>query len=174
MKIGLLGGSFNPPHHGHLYIGSAAKKRFDLDQIWLLPTKQNPLKNEINSDFDLRLELCKKLIQNSPNFLVKDYEKNLKSNFTIDLVKKITKKYPAYQFFWIMGSDSLINFHLWKDWQKIMQLTPPIIIDRENNFHLAKNSKAWNFATKIGVKKSNFLKIKKIDISSTKIRNQNV
>ena len=174
MKIGLLGGSFNPPHLGHLYISLEAKKRLKLNQVWWLPTKQNPLKKEKNSDFDERVKLCKKLINQNPQVLVKCYEKKLNTVYTINLLNRIIKKYPGHKFFLIMGADSIINFHLWKDWQKIIKLIPLVIFDRDDNFNLAKKSRAWFYNLKINGKKSHFFKIKKIDISSTQIRKNNV
>ena len=174
MKIGLLGGSFNPPHSGHLYISLEAKKRLELNQIWWLPTKQNPLKKEKNCDFDERVKLCKKLIDKNPKILVKNYEKNLNTVYTIDLLKLVIKKHPGCKFFLVMGADSIINFHLWKNWQEIIKLIPLVIFDRDDNFNLAKKSRAWLYNLKINGKKLHFFKIKKVNISSTKIRENNV
>jgi len=174
MKIGLLGGSFNPPHQGHLHISLEAKKRLNLDQVWWLPTKQNPLKKEKNCAFDERVKLCDKLIDKTPKILVKSYEKKLNTVYTIDLLKRIIKKYPSHKFFLIMGADSIINFHLWKNWKEIIQLMPLLIFDRDNDFNLAKKSRAWLYNLKINGKKSHFFKIKKVNISSTKIRENNV
>jgi nicotinate-nucleotide adenylyltransferase len=187
MKIGLLGGSFNPPHLGHIHISLEAKKRLNLNKIWWVPAKQNPFK-EVFSCRSLvvsRLKLCEEITKNYPQILVKDLENNnrhckeqlvatrqsRKVNivYTIDLLKKIIKQYPKHQFYWIMGADNILQFHKWKDWQEIVKLVPLIVCDREDFFYHAVKSKAFLYAKKIG--KIEFLRIKKSPESSTRIRN---
>jgi nicotinate-nucleotide adenylyltransferase len=176
MRIGILGGSFNPPHLGHVYISLQSAKRQKLDQIWWLPAKQNPLKQDIllkslPNNFKNRLNLCQQITKNYPKILVKDLEKDLSSIYSIDLIKKIIKQNSQHNFFWIIGADNILKFHLWKSWQKIIELTPLIICNRDNVFYLATKSKAFLFAKKL--QKVCFLKIKKLNISSTKIRKNN-
>ena len=174
MRIGLLGGSFNPPHLGHLHISLEAKKRLKLDQIWWLPTKQNPFKKEQNNNFDQRLLLCKNLTHKISGILIKDYENNLKSNYSIDLIKRIIRKYPKHKFFWVMGADSVINFHLWQRWKQILTFLSLIVVDRDDYFYLSTKSKGISYCRKLNNQKCFFLKIKKVNISSTKIRKNNV
>ena len=172
MKIGIVGGSFDPPHKGHIYISLQSKKRLKLNQIWWIPTKQNPLKHKRFNDFNTTVNKCREISSKHPEIKIKDYEKLLKNNYTIDLIKRIKKKYPTYQFFWIMGADSLINFHLWEEWKEIIRLSRIIIIDREEYLKKALNSKAFFYLRKLKNKQQYYiLRIKKYDISSTKIRN---
>ena len=171
MKIGLLGGSFNPPHHGHIHISLQSLKQLKLNQIWWLPNKQNPLKHSLSNNFQNRLNLCKQITKNYPKILVRDLEKNLPSIYTIDLIKKIIRQNPNHQFYLIIGADNILQFHLWKNWQKIIEMMPLIICNRGNVFYQAKKSRAFLFAKKL--QKVSFLKIKKLDISSTEIRQNN-
>jgi nicotinate-nucleotide adenylyltransferase len=169
MKIGLLGGSFNPPHQGHIHISLEAKKRLSLKQIWWVPAKQNPLKSTVGSVN--KIDDCLQITQNHPQILVKDLEKNIASIYTIDLLKKIIKEYPNHQFFWIIGADNILQFHKWKNWREIIKLVPLVVCDREEFFYQAVKSKAFLYAKKLN--RIEFLKIKKSAESSTKIRKQN-
>lgn len=170
MKIGLLGGSFNPAHFGHIHISLQAKKYLGLNQIWWVPTKQNPFKDNFNN-FKDRVDNCQKITKNYPQIFVKNSEAKISSVYSIDLIKKLMRNYPNHQFFWIMGADNLIKFHQWKNWQEIIKLIPLIVINRGNLFYQAIKSRGFLFAKKLN--KCHFLKIKKIDISSTQIRKQN-
>ena len=171
MRIGLLGGSFNPPHYGHIHISLETAKRLKFNQIWWLPTKQNPLKQSSPDNFQNRLKLCQNITKNHSKILIKDLEKQLPSLYSIDLIKRIIKQYPQYQFFWIMGADNILQFHLWQDWQKIIGLVPLAICDRGNIFYQATKSRGFIYAKKR--QKISFLKIKKSPISSTAIRQNN-
>ena len=186
MKIGLLGGSFNPPHLGHTNISLQSLKRLKLDQIWWLPNKQNPLKKNVPdlssfekklstkslaNNFQNRFNLCLQITQNHPKILVKDLEKKLPSIYSIDLIKKTIRQNPNHQFFWIIGADNILQLHFWKNWQKIIELVPLIICDRGDVFYRATKSKAFLFAKKL--QKVSFLKIKKSPLSSTQIRKNN-
>ena len=93
------------------------------------------------------------------------------SLYSIDLIKKIIRQNPHHQFYWIIGADNILQFHLWKNWQKIIELAPLIVCDRGDIFYPAIKSRAFLFAKKL--QKISFLKIKKLDISSTKIRKNN-
>ncbi len=169
MKIGLLGGSFNPPHFGHVHISLEARKRLGLKQIWWIPNKRNPLKPEVKSAD--KISNCKKITQKYPQILVRDLEKNIVSIYTIDLLKKIIKQYPNHQFYWIIGADNILQFHQWKKWRQIIKLAPLIVCDREDLFYQAVQSRAFLYAKKLG--RIEFLKIKKSAESSTKIRQKN-
>jgi nicotinate-nucleotide adenylyltransferase len=167
MKIGLLGGSFNPPHQGHIHISLQAKKKLQLQQIWWIPTKRNPFKSEVGEFFD-KIKNCQKITKNYPQISVKDLEKNI-SIYTIDLLRKIIKENPHQQFFWIIGADNILQFHKWKNWREIIKLVPLVVCDREDFFYKAVKSKAFLYAKKMGM--IEFLKIRRSAESSTKIRN---
>lgn len=169
MKIAILGGSFNPPHQGHINLSLEAKRLMNFDQIWWQPTRQNPFKKIKSMDFDLKLQKCQEISKNYPEIVVKNDEQDLKSNISIDLIRKLIKLYPENKFFWLMGADSVINFHLWEEWQEIIDLMSLIIGDRDGYHDQALDSIAYNYAKNLG--KVHFLKINKINISSSQIRN---
>jgi len=173
MKIGLLGGSFDPPHFGHLGISKEALDLLNLHQIWWLPTKQNPLRDNKSSDFTERLKLSQEITKNEPKIRVMDLEKNLKSSYLIDLLEEIIKKYPKNEFFLIIGSDNLINFHLWQRWKDIIDLVKIVVFERKNYIRAAKNSKTTVFCEQLQEKRLIFVKNKKYNISSTQIRKKN-
>ena len=174
IKIGLLGGSFDPPHLGHIGISKDALNLLSLDEIWWLPTKQNPLKSNKNSDFDERLAQCLEISKNEKKIIVKDTEKSLETVYFIDLLEKIIKENPENEFFFLIGADNLINFHLWHKWKNIIDLVKIAVFERENYHDEAIKSEAYQFCQKLFKERLIFLKNKKYDISSTKIRqNQN-
>ena len=173
MKIGLLGGSFNPPHQGHIHASIEAKKHLELNQIWWLPTKQNPLKTlgsikNDKSDFDQRLNLCQKITKNYPEILVKNDEINLVSVYTVDLLEKLIKQHPQNEFFFIVGADNIINFHQWREWKRIIELVKIIIIDRGDFLQDILKSEAYLYCCKLN--RCYFFQGNKLDISSTEIR----
>lgn len=128
-RIGLFGGSFDPPHSGHLHVAETAMKRLDLDQVWWFPTPGNPLK-EAPSDYEARLGAVRVLTGNNRAFEVSDIEKRAHLRYTIDLVRLLEKHCPHAKLTWIMGGDSLMMFHFWKDWQALAQTLPIAVIAR--------------------------------------------
>ena len=112
MKIGILGGSFDPAHKGHLAISKEAKRRFKLEKIIWAVTKKNPLKAESKTPISKKIKDCKKIIGMNSFIKVKFYENIIKSNKTIDLINYL-KKYKKIEIFFLMGADNLINFHKW-------------------------------------------------------------
>ncbi len=130
INIGLLGGTFDPPHIGHLRISYIAIKRLKLDEIWWIVSLSNPLKEkEKVSSFNKRLEKAKKFVK-IKKIIVTDLEKKINSPYTIDSICYLKKKYPWRNFVWIMGVDNVIDFHYWKDWKKIFYKVPIAIFDR--------------------------------------------
>lgn len=170
MRIGLLGGSFDPPHLGHIGISKEALKKLDLDEVWWLPTKQNPLKESRSSNFESRLKLCQEATKQEVNIFVKDTEKHLKSSYLIDLLEKIITDDTKNEFFLLIGSDSLINFHKWHRYEDITNLLKIAIFEREGYQKEALESKV---ARLFGTDRLIFVKNKKYNISSTDLRNKN-
>ncbi|WND01446.1 nicotinate (nicotinamide) nucleotide adenylyltransferase [Temperatibacter marinus] len=130
-KIGLYGGSFNPPHSGHLHIAKSALQKLDLDEVWILVSPGNPLK-EASKDmapFDRRLEVCSQFFT-APRIKVLGLEKALKTRYSVDTVKEIRKRFPKSSFVWIMGADNAEIFHLWAQWRDIVHILPIAIFDR--------------------------------------------
>ena len=121
--IGLLGGSFDPPHVGHVHITRQALQAFGLSKIWWLVSPGNPLKNSGPADFYKRYKACKSLTAN-PLVSITDLELRLGSTFTADTLFKLKAIYPGVKFVWLMGADNLVNFHRWDNWDWIMHNVP--------------------------------------------------
>ena len=151
--VGILGGTFNPPHKGHIFISNYAMKRMNLGEIWWIVTKKNPLKKNQNS-FQKRLEIVKNfpINRNIKIIEVCDPKKNI---YTVDVLEYLYKRYPEKKFIWLMGVDNLKKFHHWKDWKKIFYNILIAIFDRP--FY------SLDIATS---KVSSFFKGKKISIKS--------
>ena len=126
--VGILGGTFDPPHDGHLFISKFAKIKLDISEIWWVVTTTNPLKkNRVN--YEKRLKKVKKFLINEHISVleIQDLSKNI---YTVDLLEYLFKKFPQKKFIWLMGADTLVNFHLWRDWKKIFYNIPIAIFDR--------------------------------------------
>lgn len=130
MRIGLLGGSFNPPHTGHRHISLLALKTLRLDAVWWLVTPQNPLKDSaILMSYEKRMALCEKLVQH-PRIIVTDIEKQLGLNRTFDTLKALQIHFPATSFVWVTGMDNALTFHKWYRWREILDLVPTAHVAR--------------------------------------------
>lgn len=166
MKVGLLGGSFNPPHKGHIYISELAIQKLGLNQVWWIPTQKNPLKEAKNYEAYVgRLQKCRNLIQSHPKLQIRPFDEI----YTEKLVAKLQAKYPNIEFFWLMGADNLENFHKWKNFKKLISMIHLVIFSREKFLMKLKSAKAWNFL-KLG--KYSIFFTKNLDISSSKIRKE--
>jgi nicotinate-nucleotide adenylyltransferase len=123
MKIGLLFGSFNPVHVGHLIIANYMANYTTLDKVWLVVSPQNPLKKygDLINTYD-RLEMCKLATDNSKNIQVSDVELKLpQPSYTIDTLVHLKEKYPQHEFALIMGSDNLVSLPKWKNYKLILR-----------------------------------------------------
>lgn len=130
MRIGLLGGSFNPPHAGHRHISMWALKRLELDRLWWLVTPGNPLKSYAGlAAFDKRVAQAERL-QQHPRIDVTGFEAHLGFIYTADTIAYLRARCPDVHFIWVMGADSLANLHLWRHWRRLMTLVPIAVIDR--------------------------------------------
>ena len=138
-RIGLFGGSFDPPHPGHLHVAETAMKRLGLDQVWWFPTPGNPLK-EAPSDYAARFDAVCELTSGNRRFRVSDAEKRLGLRYTVDLVALMTERCPEASLVWIVGGDSLINFHLWKDWRALTAMIPVAVVARPGYEVAARSS----------------------------------
>ncbi len=171
MNIGVLGGSFNPPHTGHLYIALEAIKRMDLDIIIWCVTPSNPLKaGNASLSLEQRLALCKDMCKDHPRIIVVDYERHLPNNYTITLILRIKQLYKNANLYYIMGADNIIRLHLWKRWHEIVKNTKIIILDRNSDHKMLLSSKFYHFYKDQYNKRWFFLKIRKNPLSSTYIR----
>ena len=129
IEIGILGGSFDPAHKGHLVISKEARKRFKLKKIIWAITKKNPLKAVSKTPVSKRIKDCKKLIGSNTFIKVKFYEDTINSNKTIDLINYI-KKNKNIEIYFLMGADNLISFHKWHKSRSISQKCNILVFDR--------------------------------------------
>ena len=166
MKIGILGGSFDPAHKGHLAISKEAKKRFKLKKIIWAITKKNPLKAISKTPLLKRIRDCKKIIGLNTFIKVKFYEDITKSNKTIDLINYL-KKNKNLEIFFLMGADNLINFHKWHKSKLIAEKCNILVFDRHG---YKKNSLKSKTFRKLNNKTLRFVEFKKVNISSSQLR----
>lgn len=130
LRIGLLGGSFNPAHHGHCHISDVAMKRLGLDYVWWLVAPQNPLKPSMGmAPLDNRLAHARRCAAH-PRRVVMDIERVLGTRYTIDTIGALQRRFPGVHFVWLMGSDNLEQFHRWKRWREIAMRLPIAIVMR--------------------------------------------
>ena len=166
MKIGILGGSFDPAHKGHLAISKEAKRRFKLEKIIWAVTKKNPLKAESKTPISKKIKDCKKIIGMNYFIKVKFYENIIKSNKTIDLINYL-KKDKKIEIFFLMGADNLINFHKWFRSELISKKCNIIVFDRHG---YKKNSLKSKTFKRLNNKTLTFVEFKKVNISSSQLR----
>ena len=166
IKIGILGGSFDPAHKGHLAISKEAKKRFNLKKIIWAITKKNPFKDESKTTLSKRIKDCKKIIRLNPFIKVKFYEDIIKSNKTIDLINYL-KKNDGIEIYFLMGADNLINFHKWHKSELISQKCIILVFDRHGYKKNSLKSKTFKSLNKDSL---TFVEFKKVNISSSQLR----
>tara|TARA_B100000214_G_scaffold63295_1_gene41572 strand:+ start:2450 stop:3106 length:657 start_codon:yes stop_codon:yes gene_type:complete len=130
--IGLMGGSFNPAHSGHRLISELAIKRLGLNKVWWLVSPQNPLKSSAGmASIKERVQNAVKISRN-PRIKVMTIESSLNTQYTVDLLKILSKRFSSARFIWIMGADNLLQFSKWKNWEEITSLVRIAIFDRPN------------------------------------------
>tara|TARA_Y100001968_G_C19442436_1_gene763319 strand:+ start:3612 stop:4139 length:528 start_codon:yes stop_codon:yes gene_type:complete len=166
-KIGILGGSFDPAHKGHLKISIEAKKKFKINKIIWAITKKNPFKTKSLFNIKERIEKGKKITKRYDYISVNCYEDKIRSNKTIDLIKYLKIKNSKSEIFFLMGADNLINFHKWYKWNSISSKCNILVFDRKNYKSKSLKSKAFK---KLNSKGLIFVKFKKVNISSSKLR----
>ena len=165
-KIGILGGSFDPAHKGHLVISKIAAKKFKLKKIIWAITKKNPFKKKSTSNLATRIKFCKKIIGNVKYIKIQFYEDKIKSNKTIDLINYLTKNKKSDIYF-IMGADNLIQFHRWDKWKKISEKCKIIVFDRHGYKKKSLNSTTFK---ELNNKNLKFIEFNKVNISSSQLR----
>lgn len=130
MRVGLLGGSFNPPHEGHLHISRIALSTLSLDAVWWLVSPQNPLKGKTEIGFDERIRLCRDITGESPALIVTGIERQLGTNLTWKTIRGLKQHFPQTGFIWVTGMDNAMTMHQWENWQDILQNVPTAHIAR--------------------------------------------
>jgi nicotinate-nucleotide adenylyltransferase len=142
MRIGLLGGSFNPPHPGHAHIARQALIRLQLDAVWLMVSPGNPLKSHDGlARVDERAQALARLV-GAPRLIVTDFEQRLGTAYTARTLAFLAARLPGVRFVWIMGADALAGFHRWHRWRDIAGLLPMAVVDRPGWRYAALSSRA--------------------------------
>ncbi len=139
--IGLLGGSFDPPHPGHVHITQEAMKAFSLDRVWWLVSPGNPLKSRGPAPLDDRMAAAQRIMRH-PRVTVTDLEARLGTRITADTLAALRAMYPQVRFVWLMGADNLAQFHKWRDWPYIMDTVPIGVLARPGDRISARMSPA--------------------------------
>ena len=166
--IGLLGGSFDPAHKGHLGISKIAIKKLKLRKIYWVITKKNPFKNETFYSLKERIKYAKKISRTQKKIQTVYLDNIIKSSRVIDVVNYFIKKKNIKNIYFIIGSDNLIRFHKWKSWKKIVKLVKLIVFSRRGYDRKGmKSMVVKNFKNKII-----FIKNKHIAISSSQLKSQ--
>ncbi|MGB1205956.1 MAG: nicotinate (nicotinamide) nucleotide adenylyltransferase [Chitinophagales bacterium] len=161
--IGLMFGSFNPVHTGHLIIAETVAQLSHIDQVWLVLSPQNPFKTQksLLNQYD-RLHLANLAVENNPLLSVSSIEFDLpKPSYTIDTLAYLYEKYPTHEFSLIMGEDNLVNFHKWKNYEQILKYYHLLVYPRPNY-----RAKGYDNHEKI-----TRLEVPLLEISATYIRN---
>ena len=129
-RVGLMGGSFNPPHEGHAICAQTALRRLKLDQLWWIVTPGNPLKSAAGlASLDERMTASRALVAD-PAIKVTSFEAELGSPYTYATIRYVKRRFPPVRFVWVMGADNLATFHRWQHWREIARLVPIAVVDR--------------------------------------------
>ena len=166
IKIGILGGSFDPAHKGHLKISKEALKKFNLKSIVWAITKRSPFKKKPSINLKKRINYCKKIIKNNEFIKIKYFEDLIESNKTTDLIDYLYKS-KKYELFFLIGADNLIKFHKWHKWKNILKKSKLIVFDRHGYKKGSLNSRTYKNSSDKSV---TFVEFNKVNISSSKLR----
>lgn len=128
LRIGIMGGSFDPPHSGHIHLIKVARRQLGLDWVWVFPATGNPLKHTTTS-FKDRLAAARRTLE-APRVRVSALEAELHLTYTVDLIRALKRLAPDAHFVWIMGGDNLGQFHRWRRWREIAEMIPIAVVSR--------------------------------------------
>jgi nicotinate-nucleotide adenylyltransferase len=172
LKIGILGGSFDPPHIGHLHIALKALETLGLNELWLALSPQNPLKPPPFHSYEDRICKLEHLIKDYHEIKILTVEKDIGINLTSDLFDYLIKKIPNSNFCFIIGADIAPKIHEWEKFEDLIKLTNIVIFSRARYSHLVQNSDIMKkFST---VRKVKYIPIEEVDMSSTELRNKEI
>ncbi len=145
-RIGLLGGSFNPAHRAHRSMSLAAMNDLGLDEVWWLVSPGNPLKDEASdmAPYSARLASARLKARRSP-IRVSDFEARSGTRYTIDTLALLLRRWPRHRFIWLMGEDSVAQFHQWKDWRALARMVPIAVLSRPGYDDEARAARAMGW-----------------------------
>ena len=149
MQVGLFGGSFNPPHAGHVLVSEIAMRKLELDQLWWIVTPGNPLKSTRELKPLAERIALSEAITPDPRIKVTAFEAAHRLRYTADTLALVKRRNPGVDFVWVMGADSLRDFHRWQRWREIATTFPIAVIDRPGatlSFLSSAMAKAFDFA----------------------------
>jgi nicotinate-nucleotide adenylyltransferase len=183
MRIGILGGSFDPPHYGHKKISLHAKNFFGLQQFWWLVTPHNPFKDKNSiAEFQVRFSHCQDFVRGS-QIKILDLEKKIGSSYSFETIAYLLRRYPNHEFYYFIGADNLVQFHKWKKFSQIIRKVKLVVYDRDQNMHKALRSRfaleykryRCNFVNRPLLKSKTppywqYVAFPKVDVSSSEIR----
>lgn len=183
MRIGLFGGTFDPPHAAHVHVSATALRRLGLDRIWWIVTPGNPLKQHGGlTPLDDRIAQARAL-NRDPRVVVTDIEARIGTRYAVDTVRWLTRRCPGVHFVWVMGADILGELHRWRHWRAMTNMIPLAIVDRPGAGFAAAASPAghalarWRILesdaprlAEIGAPAFVMLHGKRLDLSSTMLR----
>lgn len=128
-RVGLLGGSFDPPHAGHVHVTKWALRAFGLDRVWWLVSPGNPLKPDAPAELARRLAAARAIMRH-PRVVVSDIEARIGTRFTAETLAVLKRRCPGVRFVWLMGADNLHGLHRWDRWRRIMEVMPVGVLAR--------------------------------------------
>ncbi len=185
MSIGLFGGSFNPPHQGHVHVAEVALARLRLDRLWMMVTPGNPLKDHSElPSLATRIAAARALVRD-PRILITGFEATLGSSYSWATVRYLARAYPHVRFVWVMGADNLAGFHRWQHWRRIAETVPLAVVDRPGSTLAAHSSPAAGALARFRLSEVDagglktraapawvFIHARRNDLSSTRLRVQ--
>ena len=130
MRIGLFGGSFDPPHEGHALVAETALRALDLHALWWIVTPGNPLKDTSGLAPLAERIAQSRALNEDPRVKVTAFEAGIRVRYTADMLRGVLRRYPAARFAWVMGADNLRGFHRWQEWEWIARNVPIAVVDR--------------------------------------------
>ena len=148
MRIGLFGGTFNPPHAGHLLVSRIAMARMKLDRVWWIVTPGNPLKENAGLPTLASRMAAARTLADHPRIDITGFEAEIGTRYTYDTIEYLARRCPGVDFVWMMGADNLAQFHRWQRWRDIAMLTPIAVIDRPGSTLKAAHSRAGQFLSR--------------------------
>ena len=166
-KIGILGGTFDPPHKGHMHISKIALKKLKLNKLMWIVTKKNPLKRKPYLSIKARINLSKKITKKEKKIFVKYFDDKINSINTFNLLNYIKKNNQKAKLFFLIGADNLVKFHRWKNWEKIPKIAKMVVFTRQNYSIKSFNSIVLK---KLNIRDWIYINSKKMNISSSLIR----